>query len=148
MFGSARGKQIQPGVFRRLFFGFCVLVLVLVLPTLAIRGQGWDIRWVAAYVALINALTIALYASDKGRAQRGEWRISEARLHLMELLGGWPGAWIAQLVLRHKSSKTNYRFVFWIIVLLYQTAAVDSLQDWKLTRYAFKWANQASEHRR
>jgi uncharacterized membrane protein YsdA (DUF1294 family) len=55
-------------------------------------------------------------------------------LHLLELLGGWPGAFIAQRRLRHKCSKRQYQVVFWAIVLLYQTTAFDSLQQWRISR--------------
>jgi uncharacterized membrane protein YsdA (DUF1294 family) len=70
---------------------------------------------IGAY-ALMSAVAFALYSIDNRRARRGQWRISEGTLHLIELLGGWPGAWIAQRVLRHKSSKFSYRIVFWLIV--------------------------------
>jgi uncharacterized membrane protein YsdA (DUF1294 family) len=56
---------------------------------------------------------------DKRRAARGEWRISEAALHSAELLGGWPGALLAQRVFRHKRQKTGYMLVFWAIVALH-----------------------------
>lgn len=36
----------------------------------------------------------------------------------MALLGGWPGALLAQQVLRHKSAKAEFRQVFWVTVLL------------------------------
>jgi uncharacterized membrane protein YsdA (DUF1294 family) len=69
----------------------------------------------AAYV-LMSALAVCLYWLDKQRAGRGEWRITERTLHAVELLGGWPGAWIAQRVFRHKWKKTRYMIVFWTIV--------------------------------
>jgi uncharacterized membrane protein YsdA (DUF1294 family) len=69
----------------------------------------------AAYVTM-SGVAVALYAADKRRATRGQWRISEATLHLVELLGGWPGALVAQNVLRHKRQKAAYMLVFWIIV--------------------------------
>jgi uncharacterized membrane protein YsdA (DUF1294 family) len=50
------------------------------------------------------------------------------------LLGGWPGAFLAQRRLRHKCSKGSYQFVFWGIVLLYQLAAADVLLDHQLSR--------------
>jgi uncharacterized membrane protein YsdA (DUF1294 family) len=39
-------------------------------------------------------------------------------LHLIALAGGWPGALLAQKVLRHKSSKQSFQVVFWVTVLL------------------------------
>jgi uncharacterized membrane protein YsdA (DUF1294 family) len=68
----------------------------------------------AAYV-LMSGAAFVLYWIDKQRAVRGEWRISEGTLHGVELLGGWPGAWLAQRVLHHKTRKVSYRIVFWAI---------------------------------
>lgn len=57
------------------------------------------------------------YAMDKSAAVGGGWRIRESRLHLLALVGGWPGALLAQQVLRHKTSKAGFRGVFWGMVL-------------------------------
>ena len=65
-----------------------------------------------------SLITFLVYARDKSAAQRGGWRTSEGTLHLLSLLGGWPGAIIAQQSLRHKSRKQPFRSVFWITVLL------------------------------
>ena len=119
--------------------GLVVVAGLLVLPVMALHRRGLDLRWVGAYGLLVGALTYWAYARDKRRAQDGEWRISEARLHLWELLGGWPGAWIAQRRLRHKCSKGSYQLVFWLIVLGHQVFALDSLQEWKFSRAALKW---------
>lgn len=71
-----------------------------------------------------SLVTILLYHSDKKKADSGEWRTAEATLHLWEILGGWPGAFLAQRRYRHKIRKFSYQFVFWLIVALYQLAAV------------------------
>lgn len=65
---------------------------------------------------LMSTFAFALYGADKRRAGGGAWRISEATLHAIELLGGWPGALAAQRVFRHKWRKTSYMAVFWTIV--------------------------------
>jgi len=65
-----------------------------------------------------SIITFAAYAFDKSAAQRGAWRTSENILHLLSLVGGWSGAIFAQQKLRHKSKKQEFRFVFWITVLL------------------------------
>jgi uncharacterized membrane protein YsdA (DUF1294 family)/cold shock CspA family protein len=78
----------------------------------------------AALVPLaLSAITFVAYALDKHAAQTGRWRTPESTLHMMELAGGWPGAWIAQQVLRHKSSKRAYRVVFRAMVVLHLIAA-------------------------
>lgn len=63
----------------------------------------------------------------------------EARLHFMELIGGWPGAFLAQRRLRHKCSKVSYQVVFWMIVIAYQLAAFDSLQQWMWVQGVLKF---------
>ena len=76
---------------------------------------------------LMSIITFRIYAEDKSRAKKGQWRISEATLHMCELAGGWLGAFIAQQKLRHKSKKASYQVVFWIIVALHMVFWVDWL---------------------
>ncbi|WP_448227905.1 DUF1294 domain-containing protein [Pseudoxanthomonas mexicana] len=79
----------------------------------------------AVFVPLVlSVITFVVYALDKHAAQTGRWRTSESTLHLLELAGGWPGAWIAQQTLRHKSCKPGYRAVFWMMVVLHAAALV------------------------
>jgi uncharacterized membrane protein YsdA (DUF1294 family) len=67
-----------------------------------------------------SLLAYALYWRDKRSALRGTWRTQESVLHLIELLGGWPGALIAQQVFRHKTRKRSFQVVFWSLVLVHQ----------------------------
>jgi uncharacterized membrane protein YsdA (DUF1294 family) len=66
----------------------------------------------------VSAVAFAVYALDKSAARRGRWRTPESSLHLVSLLGGWPGALAAQGVLRHKSAKLSFRLLFWTTVVL------------------------------
>ena len=72
--------------------------------------------WIAALYAAMSTITFIAYAIDKSAAARGNWRTPEKTLHLLALAGGWPGALCAQRLLRHKSSKTAFRAVFWATV--------------------------------
>jgi len=128
-----------------LLLSLLVLGAFLILPIIAMQRRAVDVGWAAGYGLVLSALTWWAYASDKRRAQEGEWRLPEARLHLLELLGGWPGAWLAQRRLRHKTSKASYQIVFWLIVLGWQFVAFDSLQDWKLSRPALNWIQSYSK---
>lgn len=68
-------------------------------------------------IALLSLTTFGLYAFDKSAARRRARRVPEKTLHLFALLGGWPGALLAQKYLRHKTVKQPFRFVFWLTVL-------------------------------
>ncbi|HSR65173.1 MAG TPA: DUF1294 domain-containing protein, partial [Xanthomonadaceae bacterium] len=68
--------------------------------------------------AIASVVTFLAYARDKHAAERGGWRTRESTLHTFALLGGWPGALLAQGLLRHKSSKAGFQWVFWCTVLL------------------------------
>ena len=59
-----------------------------------------------------------LYWRDKVKANRDEWRIAETTLHLCSVVGGWPGALLAQRLLHHKSRKRSFQRVFLATVLL------------------------------
>lgn len=68
---------------------------------------------------LVSVLTFYLYWRDKFAAQRGAWRTPENLLHAVSLAGGWPGAWFAQRLLRHKSAKEAFRQVYWGTVAMH-----------------------------
>lgn len=57
---------------------------------------------------LISLITVLVYSKDKYSAQTGRWRTPEATLHFLSLIGGWPGALVAQKILRHKTSKSEF----------------------------------------
>jgi uncharacterized membrane protein YsdA (DUF1294 family) len=65
-----------------------------------------------------SIVTFVMYALDKSAAKAGSFRTQESTLHLLALVGGWPGAMIAQQTLRHKTKKQSFRAVFWMTVLL------------------------------
>lgn len=67
---------------------------------------------------VLSLVTFIAYALDKAAARKGSWRTPESTLHLLSLLGGWPGALVAQRKLRHKTRKPSFRLVFWLTVLL------------------------------
>ncbi len=69
--------------------------------------------------AVASVITFFVYGIDKRAARRGRRRTPEATLHLLELLGGFPGAMVAQRVFRHKRGKVSYLIVFWLIVGLH-----------------------------
>lgn len=66
----------------------------------------------------MSVIAFVAYAVDKAAAQRGRWRTPENILHFWSLLGGWPGALVAQKVFHHKNRKLSFQVVFWITVLI------------------------------
>lgn len=66
---------------------------------------------------LMSILTFLAYGNDKSKAERDLRRTPEATLHYMALFGGWPGAWIAQRIFRHKSKKAAFQNTFWFTVI-------------------------------
>ena len=65
------------------------------------------------YMLAVSAATFLVYAADKSAAERGRWRVRERTLHLWSLLGGWPGAFLAQRALLHKTRKEEFLSAFW-----------------------------------
>lgn len=74
---------------------------------------------VAAWHALASVVALGAYALDKRAAVRGTWRTPEARLHLIALLGGWPGALLAMRLYKHKRRKAAFVRVFWVTVVVH-----------------------------
>jgi uncharacterized membrane protein YsdA (DUF1294 family) len=103
--------------------------LLILLPSYALSGlkDRIDWRFLVGVPTLVSLLTYFFYRSDKRRAEDGDWRVPESSLHLLELVGGWPGAFLAQRTLRHKTAKTSFQLIFWSIVILYQLAALDAI---------------------
>ena len=71
-------------------------------------------------LATVGFFTFLLYALDKEKAKRKEWRISEKMLLLFSFFGGAWGGYLAMHIVRHKTRKWYFHFVH-IIGLIWQT---------------------------
>ncbi|WP_258187274.1 cold shock and DUF1294 domain-containing protein [Variovorax sp. WS11] len=91
-----------------LFLVLYVVVSVLWKPPLVI----------AVAYAGVSLITFFAYALDKSAARQNARRTQESTLHFLALAGGWPGALLAQQLLRHKSTKAEFRSVFWGTVVV------------------------------
>lgn len=94
---------------------------VLVVPAAfigALIGIGVH-RYVLLTYLGMSVVTWIAYYLDKRRARLDRWRIPEARLHLFALLGGWPGAGLAQQALRHKTRKPSFQVTYWAIATVH-----------------------------
>jgi uncharacterized membrane protein YsdA (DUF1294 family)/cold shock CspA family protein len=72
---------------------------------------------------VLSTASYLVYWWDKEAAGKGAQRTPESTLHFADLLGGWPGALIAQQQFRHKTVKASFQAEFWITVLANLAAA-------------------------
>jgi uncharacterized membrane protein YsdA (DUF1294 family) len=72
-----------------------------------VTGSVWG--GLALLYLVASAFTFVVYARDKRAAVQGAHRVSERTLHWLALVGGWPGALLAQRLLRHKTRKPFFR---------------------------------------
>lgn len=68
---------------------------------------------------IMGIISFLVYGLDKTKAKNNSWRISENTLHLLDLMGGWLGGFFAQQIFNHKSTKKEFLFVFWLIILMH-----------------------------
>ncbi|NWD78001.1 DUF1294 domain-containing protein [Pseudomonas gingeri] len=126
---SQEGTRQARGRVQHLKLKLAALLMLCALPgfgALQMRLAGGSSAPLWAY-GIVSLLAFFLYWSDKRKAREEVWRTPEKVLHAIELLGGWPGALIAQQVFRHKTRKVSYQVVFWLIVLLHQVFWIDHL---------------------
>ena len=62
------------------------------------------------YIVGVNILTFLVYGIDKWRAKKGKWRISEATLLLLAIIGGSIGAWLGMKVWHHKTMHKKFKY--------------------------------------
>ena len=79
--------------------------------------------WFVVYGVASLACFIG-YAIDKRAAEQKQWRVSETILLMVGLVGGWPGAILAQEMFRHKTKKLSFRTLFWMSVAINMAAFV------------------------
>lgn len=67
--------------------------------------------YIVAYLIVLSGANIILYAADKARAKRGAFRVPEAVLLGLSVVGGATGGLIGMIVCRHKTRKWYFVFV-------------------------------------
>ena len=75
-------------------------------------------RIVVYYLICINILTFLVYGIDKWKARNGKWRISEATLLLLAVIGGSIGAWAGMSVWHHKTLHKKFRYGVPMILII------------------------------
>jgi uncharacterized membrane protein YsdA (DUF1294 family)/cold shock CspA family protein len=99
------------------------------IPAFAAIYLGLAVAWgvprqIAALYLGASVVCFLAYAFDKSAARSGGWRTSESTLLLLGLVCGWPGAILAQQLLRHKSNKASFRSAFWGSVVMNISALI------------------------
>lgn len=108
---------------------FLRLAGLLLVPAAGVIKASYSLGngWLLVMGVVVSAVTFLIYWSDKNKARTGQWRTPETTLHVLGLLGGWPGAFVAQQMFRHKTKKRSFRIVFWLIVVIHQVGWLDYL---------------------
>ncbi len=105
--------------------GWLLLAALLFWPIAGIASLS-SLWWIPVLqMAILSTVIYKLYEHDKRQAIHYAWRIPQTIMYLGEMAGGWPGAFIAQRRLRHKSAKKTYQSIFWGIILIYQVVGFD-----------------------
>ena len=76
---------------------------------------------VLIYLAVINVVTFFVYGIDKWKAKKSKWRVPEATLLMMAILGGSIGAWLGMKVWHHKTLHKKFRYGVPAIIIVQLT---------------------------
>lgn len=121
-----------------------LLAALLAVPVSGLGNVPVPWWWPLTQVAMLSAVTYRLYAYDKLQAVRRGWRVPETSLHLAEIAGGWPGAFMAQRRLRHKCQKGRFKVFFWCIIVLHQIVGLDFFLKNHLSKEVWQMMGQGS----
>jgi uncharacterized membrane protein YsdA (DUF1294 family) len=107
----------RPALYGSLIGGATAFILLWLLglsPLLA-----WIVGW--------SIPAFAMYGIDKRQAQNDGWRVPEAVLHGLALIGGVLGAWAGRAVFRHKTRKPVFLVVLVVASILWAAIAIWAL---------------------
>ena len=80
------------------------------------------------YLIVINIVTFLVYGIDKWKAKQGSWRISEATLLILAVIGGSIGALLGMKIWHHKTMHKKFKYSL-PLILLVQIALIYLLLD-------------------
>lgn len=87
-----------------------------------------------ATCAVASSVAFVKFALDKRAARRGHRRTPERTLIRWSLAGGWPGAFIAMSLFRHKTSSPGFRLRIWLAAAAHAGLVVLVLAWWLRSR--------------
>ena len=104
---------------KQLFRTASLMVAVFFLLILLVcTAMSWLPFSLTLFYFIVSGFTFLMYGLDKWLALKERQRISENKLHLFGLIGGWPGAYIGQQIFRHKISKPKFIYKFLLMLLM------------------------------
>ena len=68
------------------------------------------LKKIIIYLIVINVATFITYGIDKYKARRAMWRVREASLLILAVLGGSAGAWLGMKVWHHKTQHLKFKY--------------------------------------
>ncbi len=77
-----------------------------------------NIKYILAYLLIINLISFVLFFIDKNKARRDKWRIKESTLHIAGFMGGIIGSILAMILFHHKTKKRKF-VIITIIALIF-----------------------------
>lgn len=109
--------------------------LLLVMPIVAIifAPTPYPFWYSLAYILSISIITYIVMQRTYRRSYSTHKLPPDSTLHIFELIGGWPGSYVAQHSRTMPGRRLGYRLAYWAIVIIWQTAAIDSLIDWQVS---------------
>ena len=70
------------------------------------------------YLLAVNIATFLLYGVDKYKAKKNKWRISEATLLMMAVIGGSIGALAGMRLWHHKTMHKKFKYGIPVIIIM------------------------------
>ena len=108
---------MRPRAHVRVAVGFALLAALFAAASLDRAPQ-----WLPLVYLGLGVISFLNYWRDKRAAVSGEWRVSEAALLGLDVVGGIVGGLFAQQLLRHKTQKPDFVRATWMIATLHAAA--------------------------
>ena len=86
---------------------------------------------ILGYLLAVNTTSFLLYGIDKFKARKNLWRISEATLLTMAVIGGSIGAWAGMRLWHHKTMHKKFKYGIPVIIIFQVALAVYLLTNFE-----------------
>lgn len=99
---------------RAYMIGAIILGIGIFAALFVLLELNWYVSWLIGW----SVSLFALYGIDKTQAKLNNWRVPEAVLHGLALIGGFVGGWLGMFLFRHKTKKPVFKVVLGIATLI------------------------------